>query len=205
MISSAVCKIIVHPYYAGDAQSADIALVRLEKPINFSRTILPICLPSSSDIIPVNTSCWATGWGKFFSTSIMARILQEVEIPIIDNEECDNMYHQKSDVVAMPEGYRLIYEDMICAGYAEGKKDTCQGDSGGPLACELNGTWFLAGVVSFGFKCGFPNRPAVYTRATSYVHWIQNTMAQNGVPRDCGSWLTLLLSLLLLGSTNMLL
>ncbi|XP_078234888.1 serine protease 27-like [Pogona vitticeps] len=205
MISSAVCKIIVHPYYVGQAQSADIALVRLEKPVNFSQTILPICLPSSSDKFPVNTSCWATGWGKFSSTPLIARILQEVEMPILDSGECEEMYHNGTEDETMPENHKLIYEDMICAGYPEGQKDTCQGDSGGPLACRLNDTWFLAGVVSFGFGCANPNRPGIYTRTISYLDWIQNTMAQNGVPRDCGSWLTLLLSLLLLGSTNMLL
>uniref|UniRef100_A0ABM5GSH6 Serine protease 27-like n=1 Tax=Pogona vitticeps TaxID=103695 RepID=A0ABM5GSH6_9SAUR len=205
MISSAVCKIIVHPYYVGEGQSADIALVRLEKPVNFSQTILPICLPSSSDKFPVNTSCWATGWGKFSSISLIARILQEVEMPILDSDECEKMFHNGTENEVMPKNHRLIYEDMICAGYPEGKKDTCQGDSGGPLACKLNDTWFLAGVVSFGFGCANPNRPGIYTRTISYLDWIQNTMAQNGVPRDCGSWVTLLLSLLLLGSTNILL
>lgn len=68
MVSSAVSKIFMHPYFAGAGLSADIALARLAKPVPFSQTILPICLPNTSDPdpFPVGMKCWATGWGKAF-------------------------------------------------------------------------------------------------------------------------------------------
>ncbi|XP_066486199.1 serine protease 27-like [Tiliqua scincoides] len=189
MVSSDISKIIVHPHYAGDGLSADIALVQLEEPVTFSRTILPICLPSSldTDPSPVGMACWVTGWGRSYSeASFLSRTLRKVEVPIIDVDECDTMYHNDSDseTETLPGGYRLIYNDMICAGFAEGKKDSCQGDSGGPLACKHNGTWFLAGVVSFGLGCSEPNRPGVYTRVASYTDWIQHTIAENEAIHD---------------------
>ncbi|XP_034991110.2 serine protease 27-like [Zootoca vivipara] len=208
MVPAAVSQIIVHPYYAGDGLSADIALVRLEEPVNFSRTILPICLPnaSDSDSFPVGMSCWVTGWGDLYPEApFLTRILQELEVPILDVDKCDQMYHNdsSSDTDTVPKGYKLIYDDMICAGYPEGKKDSCQGDSGGPLSCKLNDTWFLAGVVSFGLGCSQPNRPGVHTRVTSYVDWIQRTMAKNtpssGAARLSSATPALLLTLLLLG------
>ncbi|KAJ7313862.1 hypothetical protein JRQ81_005621 [Phrynocephalus forsythii] len=205
MISCKVSQIFVHPYYVGVAQSADIALVRLEKPVDFSRIILPICLPDGSETFPVGMPCWATGWGKFSDAHPMvARTMQEVMMPILDSEACEKMYHNETEEGAMPMNFTLIYEDMICAGYPEGQKDTCQGDSGGPLACKIKDTWFLAGVVSFGFGCAHPNRPGIYTRTTSFMDWIRNTMAQNAGPRDCANWVILSL-ILLLGSTNVLL
>ncbi|XP_061444113.1 serine protease 33-like [Rhineura floridana] len=215
MVSSAVSQIIVHPYYAGDGLSADIALVRLEEPVNISRTILPVCLPNASDPdpFPVGMSCWVTGWGNLYpDASFLTRTLQELEVPIIDVDECDKMYHNDStadtDTEIVPTGYRLIYNDMICAGYAEGKKDSCQGDSGGPLACKLNDTWFLAGVVSFGLSCSLPNRPGVYTRVTSYMDWIQHAMAKNtpssgGIHLSSASPALLLVFFLFLGSVHL--
>ncbi|CAI5790580.1 serine protease 27-like [Podarcis lilfordi] len=182
MVSSAVSRIIVHPSYAGEGLSADIALMQLKEAVNFSRAISPICLPSSSDpdTFPVGMACWVTGWGLISADGyFMARTLQELEVPILGTEECDQMFHEDSNgTETVPLGHRLIYKDMICAGYPDGNKDTCQGDSGGPLACKQNGTWFLAGVVSFGVDCAKPKRPGIHTRVTSYMDWIQRTMAE---------------------------
>jgi secreted trypsin-like serine protease len=51
-----------------------------------------------------------------------ARILQETQVPIVNNTVCDKAYARNN----------VRENEMMCAGYAEGGIDACQGDSGGP-------------------------------------------------------------------------
>lgn len=55
-----------------------------------------------------------------------------------------------------------------------------QGDSGGPLQCSRkDGRWFLAGITSFGFGCGKPGYPDVYTRLSHYLPWINKQILKH--------------------------
>ncbi|XP_072273023.1 transmembrane protease serine 9-like [Pyxicephalus adspersus] len=167
-----VKKIIKNPKFTDIGSLGDISLIQLKTPIKYTDYILPVCLPTANVEFPPGLYCWVTGWGTIMSGVGLPspQTLQEAQVPLINTEGCDHLYHFNSDVSSSDP---IILSDMICAGYISGGIDSCQGDSGGPLVCSHDGQWFLAGLVSWGEGCGEVNRPGVYTRLTAYQDWIR--------------------------------
>ncbi|XP_055341082.1 chymotrypsin-like elastase family member 2A [Paramacrobiotus metropolitanus] len=148
----------------------DIAILRLSRPIKFRENVLPVCLPSANDDPPAGTSCFVTGWGNTGpGKPPFSSVLKEGKVRVIGRGICQSPFFWGSGV----------RNTNICAGYPEGQTDACRGDSGGPLVCQHpNGKqWVLQGLVSFGWSqgCGFPGKPAVYTRVSHYLSWIEKT------------------------------
>ncbi|CAM5118154.1 unnamed protein product [Eretmochelys imbricata] len=167
---------IKNPDYTDEGSGGDLALVKLKRPVSYTRSIRPICLPSASVSFPSGMTCTVTGWGNVLTSVSLPspKTLQQLEVPLIGLETCRCLYK----INANPADPHVIQDDMMCAGYAEGKKDACQGDSGGPLSCKVGSVWLLAGVVSWGDACGAANRPGVYTRASAHAAWIKETVPE---------------------------
>uniref|UniRef100_A0A182S864 Vitamin K-dependent protein C n=1 Tax=Anopheles maculatus TaxID=74869 RepID=A0A182S864_9DIPT len=109
-----------------------------------------------------------TGWGATSENGAISTNLQEVTVPIMSNADCRKTGY----------GPTRITDNMLCAGFDEGKKDSCQGDSGGPLhVIKQNSTdnvHQIAGIVSWGEGCAKPNYPGVYTRVNRFGTWIKS-------------------------------
>ena len=59
------------------------------------------------------------------------------------------------------------------------KSCTFKGDSGGPLTCRDNdGRWIQVGVASFSSRDKPGSYPAVFTRVSAYLDWINKTIKQ---------------------------
>lgn len=56
-----------------------------------------------------------TGWGAVREGGMVSKFLQEVTVPILSNLECKSKYSSSK-----------ITDNMICAGYNKGGKDSCQ-------------------------------------------------------------------------------
>ncbi|XP_045142839.1 plasma kallikrein isoform X2 [Echinops telfairi] len=158
---SQVKEILIHEHYKISEGDHDIALVKLETPLNYTEFQKPICLPSKDDIYTFYTNCWITGWGFTKEQGEIQSILQKAKIPLVSNEECQTRYRDYE-----------ITKQMICAGYKEGGTDACKGDSGGPLVCKHTGIWHLVGITSWGGGCARKEQPGVYTKVAEYLDWI---------------------------------
>ncbi|KAM9269262.1 transmembrane protease serine 5 [Morus bassanus] len=158
-----VKKIIYHPLYNDNSLDYDIALMKLQVPLNFSDAIRAVCLPPSHQDLFQGTQCWVSGWG--YTSPDQAQVtetLKEALVPLIGTKRCNSSCMYAGELTAR----------MLCAGYLHGKIDACQGDSGGPLVCQDEFAWRLVGIVSWGQGCAEPNHPGVYTNVAQLLPWI---------------------------------
>jgi len=161
----------VHPYFkfTPQADRYDVAVVRLNRRVDFAPHISPICLPPK-DMHLVGHMGWASGWGALNPGSrLRPKTLQVVDVPMIENRQCEAWHRDKGINV-------IIYDEMVCAGYYNGGKDSCQGDSGGPLMMQHEGKWTLIGLVSAGYSCAKRGQPGIYHRVAHTSDWISHSI-----------------------------
>ncbi|CAL8404556.1 unnamed protein product [Boreogadus saida] len=166
-LSRTISRIVCHPDYNGFTNDNDICLLQLSSAVTFTDYIAPVCLAAPNSTFNSGIINWVTGWGTTSSGGSAADILQEVDLPIVGNRECNCSYTGD------------ITNNMICAGLSAGGKDSCQGDSGGPLVGKQGVQWVQSGVVSFGKDCALPNFPGVYARVSEYQAWINGIITTN--------------------------
>lgn len=173
-------KVIVHPDYSGGPN--DLALIKLDRAYDGARRTYAM-LPRSeiADRFVFNEACAVvTGWGTTEPDKPLPPELRAVAMPIVDQATCKAAY-------ARYYGSDAIAENEVCAGFAEGGRDSCQGDSGGPLVVEGGPSGYvLAGITSWGgydnksnFYCALKEGYGVYARISSFVPWILDTIRKN--------------------------
>ena len=150
----------MHPHYNATTEDRDIAILHLLKPLNISlKNARSICLPAQNDDPTANITLTVTGWGLLNETkSHEPEKLMAVDVPVVQRSYCKK------------ELGNMVTENMFCAGYEQGKKDSCTDDSGGPIiSIDNNDTATIRGIVSWGAGCARPHLPGVYTRVGVFV------------------------------------
>lgn len=133
----------------------DYAFVSLETPSLLPR--IQLAGPTERALWTPGRGAYVTGWGDTSEGGVLSPILKEATLPVVADDVC-----------ARTDGAPFDALTMLCAGDLAGGNNSCQGDSGGPLQSPIDGGGFrLIGVVSWGYGCARPNRPAVYTRVAS--------------------------------------
>lgn len=159
-------KAFKHPNYDSRTVDNDIALLRLETPVPFSKYIVPVCLPGremAERVLHVNgTPTVVSGWGKDnLDSSKFSSALNVIKVPLVDNRICARQMSHN------------ISNNVICAGVLGQRMDACEGDSGGPMVTLYRDTWFLIGLVSWGEGCGREDKLGIYTKVSNYNDWIK--------------------------------
>ncbi|MEC7289916.1 MAG: serine protease [Pseudomonadota bacterium] len=163
-------KVVIHENFVVPEYGSDIALLKLKSPLEFSETIQP--MPALEDQYPgsedpaFERGFWVMGWGQTETSGNQddSEILQYLsDVPHANRQICQRALSRGEDVS----------EDMICAGFSSGRKDTCQGDSGGPLVYfDDQNRPTQIGIVSWGEDCAQQLKFGVYARIASFSKWI---------------------------------
>lgn len=174
-----VVEIKIHPAYNSTDVSNDVALLKLEAPIELEA--IPIIGRAEEGLWRPGETATILGWGTTDPNSAVANDqLQEAAVPIRSDQEC-------SSIMGAP-----FNETMICAGIfasvpgGSDGVDGCYGDSGGPLfVYGRDGRGRLVGLSSWGYACASHIYYGVYTRAANYRKWIHSLL-----PAPQSRWLS---------------
>ncbi|PSN50157.1 Serine protease snake, partial [Blattella germanica] len=172
----AIEKIIRHPDYASPAHYNDIALIQIDRNATFDGFVRPACI-HTEESLPGNKFI-ASGWGLTdWIGSKGSDELLKVALDLQDPSSCNETFAPLIGGRKLAVG--VTPESMLCVGDLNGGKDTCKGDSGGPLQVELDEPFCMydvIGITSFGSICGAKNSPAIYTRVSHYIPWIESVV-----------------------------
>ncbi|XP_063055195.1 complement C1r subcomponent-like [Engraulis encrasicolus] len=175
-----VDSVHIHPNYIGTSGGRkdfdnDIALIKLVNPITFGEDIMPLCLPRPDSQYPTGKLGSVSGFGVDEKGSVLNE-LRYVRLPLVDQAKCRASIDAQKSVASDISDFT---DNMFCAGFPEGSKDTCQGDSGGAYVLQEGDSYWAAGIVSWGISCGKADVYGVYTRVAQYLDWLTKTMEQN--------------------------
>jgi hypothetical protein len=148
---------IVHPQFSWQTNQNDIALVKLDEPVDMRYAGL---LPVHDMGDPTNSSpLFITGWGN---TTTIGTNVDHLRGALVNlDSQCGQW------------GTRINPSIQVCAVGSAGQS-ACHGDSGGPLVINEKGVLYSFGVASFrGESCESIRTPLVYGKVSAYKEWIE--------------------------------
>ncbi|XP_061515912.1 ovochymase-2 isoform X1 [Anopheles gambiae] len=164
-----VQELIVHPGYNSSRFVNDIALIKLTESITMSEFVQPVCLwtmDKNQELIVGKTGT-LVGFG-LNEQDVVSEQLKQASIGVVDALTCI-----KSDRLSFA---NQLTAEMFCGG-GQSNVSACNGDSGGGLFFNVEGKWFVRGVVSFipvRQRTGLcdPSKYTAYADVAKYLGWI---------------------------------
>lgn len=157
----------------GKILNHDIALIRLNRTIQFDNKMQPVCLPHANMTeLVTGTMLTVAGWGKSYVQNETYVAKRAVQAPLVTN----------------PVVCEFQSMTKMCAGVVSGltskAKTACAGDSGGPLMRQFERRkMMIEGIVSFvQGSCINDFFATHYTRVRYYLSWIAENVCMK---QDC--------------------
>ena len=153
-------RIIVHPFYDSKTQLNNIAMLMINRRVQLSDYIRPICLHTSGRSIKEGEILYTAGWNRTYSLSDISVKILETSM-YVSNSNCKNTLPKNDDSFSL-----LPYE--MCTSNAKNNID--KNIIGLPLMSLEGNRWYLEGFESQG------DSTKVYTRVQNYLQWIQGNL-----------------------------
>ena len=172
-----VTNITLHPDY--DYPLNNIAILEMAEPVPLDQyaNIKPVCLPDQGAEFTGYTAT-VTGWGSNERREDYNSWLHEVDVTILEDEECydDSFIHHYDENYYSEYG---VHSSQLCAGVLEGSEAPCYGDDGGPLVVSdpnvNNNGLTIAGITHYS-DC---NLVEAYTKVSVFTDWINGIIGDN--------------------------
>uniref|UniRef100_A0A8C2PPG6 C3/C5 convertase n=1 Tax=Cyprinus carpio TaxID=7962 RepID=A0A8C2PPG6_CYPCA len=176
-----VKKYVIHPDYNLTAKQEmgiqeyyefDVALIQLEKPVDFSSTLRPICIPCTKETNGALKLSESEGTCRKHEEILMSNEL--VEASFTSDMETDHSPKHIKNIIFKLGKYRdacvedakkakginvenareAVTDNFLCSGGIEPKTDdvACKGESGGASYVNKKGRVIQVGIISWGVK-----------------------------------------------------
>merc|ERR1719288_446622 len=178
-------ELIIHPQYKPGKAYFDIAIIKLDRPVEFNIYLFPVCLPQ----VPVTDltkrdghAGTIMGWGETEDDDSQQNELGWIQLSVYGQRICNREYedlkngnvrnaqtiiHKHKIDEVMPEKFQ---SNIYCANAFLDNNGACKGDFGGPMTffntSDYPGYYIQIGVIQpfLSHLCGNPKVPDILTR-----------------------------------------
>lgn len=197
----------LHPNYDSRDRTNDIAILYLDRDVNFTGKqhkvfqrnsfdahnflsirkdrIRPICLPLNESIRNrdfVNYTPFIAAWlrtqNPYRTSNQSPNVMRDWQLIVLSNADCKEQFKRQKKLISE----KQFDESVMCAAPINVGQMKCQSDSGlmQPIYNHKLRTfsYYLTGILSYGISCQEGNTPAVYSRVAHFIDWIQEKVGQ---------------------------
>jgi len=169
-----VSQVVINSQYNSATFANDIAILTLDMPVVFSKTVGSVCLPTVTDPFTYDgQNAMIIGWGQAAADVDTVIDMQQGLVAVGYNTDCKT----DLDVGKFMTGTTFCLTDLD--GSVPPVRFTCQSDVGGPVLVNIapnvqgtNAIWTQIGINSMGGVKDDCSTNSLKTNAVSFLSWI---------------------------------